>query len=93
MERGPHALAHVKRGEGAAAGSEDEERHGVVREIPVKTLIQGAAHCEVCSQRFNLHQGANHHKHVKELVALPDEVTLPREQALWVRAAEEIGAD
>ena len=30
---------------------------------------------------------------MKDLVALSDEVTLPREQALWVRAAEEIGAD
>ena len=59
----------------------------------MEALIEGTALREVCSQRFDLHQGAHHHEHVKELVALPDEVTPPREPTLWVRTAEEIGAD
>lgn len=93
MERGTYTLAHIKSSKSTAAGSEDEERDGIVREVAVKTLVEGTALCEVCSQRFDLHQGAHHHEHMEELVALPDEVTLPREQTLWVRAAEEIGAD
>lgn len=93
MERSTYTLAHIKSGKGTAAGSEDEECNGVVCEIAMKTLVEGAALCEVFSQRFDLRQGANHHEHVKYLVALPDEVTLPREQTLWVRAGEEVGAN
>lgn len=93
MERGTYTLAYIKSGKSAAAGSEDEECNSVVRKVAVKALVGGAALCEVCSQRFDLRQGAHHHEHVKDLVALPDEVTPPREETLWVRAAEEIGAD
>lgn len=64
-----------------------------MRQVSVESLVQRPAHCEVCSQGFDLHQGAHNHKHVKDLVALANEVALPREQALWVRAAEEVGAD
>lgn len=93
VQRGTDAIAHVKSGESAAAGREDKERHGVVRQVAVKALVEGAALREVRFQRFDLHQGAHHHEYVKDLVALPDEVTHPREQALRVRAAEEVGAD
>lgn len=93
MERGTYTLAHIKSGKSTAAGSENEECNGIVCEVAMKTLIEGTALCEVCAEGFHLHQGAHHHKHVKELVALPDEVTPPREQTLWVRAAEEIRAD
>lgn len=88
-----YTLAYIKSGKSTAAGSEDEECDSVMREIAVETLVEGAALREVCAQRFDLCQGAHHHEHVKDLVALPDKVTLPREQTLWVRAAEEIGAN
>lgn len=93
MEGGTHTLAHVESSKSAAAGGEDKERDSVMRKVSVETLVEGPALREVCSQRFDLHQRAHHYEHVKDLVALPDEITPPREQTLWVRAAEEIGAD
>lgn len=93
MQRGTDTIPHVKSGQSAAAGSEDEERDGVVRKVAVEALVEGTALGEVCFQSFDLHQGAHHHEYVEDLVALPDEVTLPGEQALRVGAAEEIGAD
>jgi len=93
VQRGADAIVHAEGGQSTAAGREDEESDGVVGEIAVKALVEGAALCEVCFQRFDLHQGAHHHEYVEDLVALADEVTLPREQTLRVRAAEEIGAD
>lgn len=93
VQRDTYALADAECRQAAAAGSEDEERHGIVREVAVQLLVQRAAFGEVRAQAFDLHQRAHHHKDVKELVALPDEVAPPGEQALRVRAAEEVGAD
>lgn len=78
MQRGTDTIAHIKSGKSAAAGSEDEECNCIVCEVAVEALVEGTALCEVCFQRFDLHQGAHHHEYVEDLVALPDEVTLPR---------------
>ena len=59
----------------------------------MQLLVQRPALGEVRAQGLDLHQRAHHHKDVKELVALADEVAPPGEQALRVRAAEEVGPD
>lgn len=59
----------------------------------MQLLVERAALGEVRAQGFDLHQRAHHHEDVEELVALPDEVAPPGEQALRVRAAEEVGPD
>ncbi|KAL2296109.1 hypothetical protein Nmel_017645 [Mimus melanotis] len=88
-----HPPGHVGSCEDRAGDSEEEQGREVVSQVPLEGGVDLPPGLIVQHHSLDLRQRAEHQEHVEDLVALPKEVTLPREPLLGVGVGEEEGTD
>lgn len=88
-----HLAGHERGREDRAGHGEEAQGREVVSQVTVQGGVDVPPGLVVQHHRLDLRQRAEHQADVEDLVALPEEMALPREQLLRVGVGEKKGAD